>query len=264
MQRGEEFEIESCKYLNETYGSETITFEHLGGMDSTKPDIAVIKNGNIQYYIEAKASAAQSGQFVLKPDVKTRKFIFSSRNKSIKNEMVDAIIKYMNSNFDQYKDAGTGGEKINMDNEIFSKWIIDHYEKMNVKFVISEFNSSFVIVPIRKFADYFDITATFRIKKSGSREPAKKDITGITNLIRTTYPNVTFSTEDDALFADINSAVINNEFIFGQYTFQLSYRENNRYEVRKLSNTRNKNVIYSIKAKRSQNDDDLCEFRSQL
>ena len=85
MRPGEEFERSCFDYLEKYYKTENTDFYHEGGMDSTKSDIAVIKHGKIGFYIEAKDSSAQSGQFVLLPNEDTETFIFSPRNKSKPN-----------------------------------------------------------------------------------------------------------------------------------------------------------------------------------
>ena len=169
---GEKFEIRCYEYLKKFYKTKSTDFYHEGGMDSTKSDIAAIKNGKIVFYIEAKDAAAQSGQFVLLPNEDTKTFVFSPRNKSEPNEMTNIIIDYMNSNFQRFNNAGTSGEKLNINTNIFADWIIEHYENKNVRYVISR-DKDYVIFPIRKFKQYFDIVANYRIKKSGSRSNKK-------------------------------------------------------------------------------------------
>lgn len=65
MRPGEQFELPCYEYLKKFYRTNKTDFHHEGGMDSTKSDIAAIKNGKIDFYIEAKEATAQSGQFVL-------------------------------------------------------------------------------------------------------------------------------------------------------------------------------------------------------
>lgn len=100
-------------------------------------------------------------------------FVFSPRNHSEPNEMTNIIINYMNHDFDRFNNAGTAGQALDIDAAIFADWIIEHYKNKNVKYFIS-YDRNYIIFPIRKFKEYFDITANYRIKKSGSGEPAKK------------------------------------------------------------------------------------------
>mgnify|MGYP000959716052 FL=1 len=110
MRPGEEFEIKCYEYLKHNYSVGRVSFCHEGGMDSTKSDIAVIKDGRIKFYIEVKDTVSQSGQFVLLPNEESSTFVFSRRNHSEPNEMTEIIIEYMNSNFDRFNNAGTAGE----------------------------------------------------------------------------------------------------------------------------------------------------------
>lgn len=263
MKPGEEFEIRCYEYLKRLYTTDTTSFHLEGGMNSTKSDIAVIKNGYIDFYIEVKDTLAQSGQFVLLPDEESRTFVFSPRNHSEPNEMTEIIIKYMNSDFDRFNNAGTAGESLNIDSTVFSNWIIQHYAEKNVKYVIS-YKNDYVILPIRKFAKYFTIFAKYRIKKSGSGEPAKKDISTVKAMIQSFYPMVSFSSQGKKLFANIDSKITQDRFIIGKYNYYFSKHDNNIYEIRRLSNTYNMNVIFSIQLKQSQDQSDLDEFKADL
>lgn len=263
MKPGEAFEIKCCEYLNKVYSSTTLYFGREGGMDSTKSDITVNKNGTLKFYIEAKDTAAQSGQFVLIPDEVTKTFIFSPKNHSKQNEMTDLIIKYMNCDFDRFNNAGTAGEKLYIDNAIFSNWIVKHYQNKRVKYVISKGND-FVIFPIEEFSSYFNIEATFRIKKSGSSEPAKRDISDVKKLIAQEYPSVKFTLDGKKIFAHIDTPVYSTHFTMGNYTYYLSEQTSNLFEIRRLSNTYNMNVIFSIQLKKEQNIHDLKVFESDI
>ena len=128
---GEAFEIRCYEYLKAFYATRNINFERKGGMDSTTSDIAVIKNNKVDFYIEAKDSPAQSGQFVLLPDESTKTFVFSPKNHSTPNKLTDIMIEYMNQNFARFNHASTSGQSLEIDNHVFSGWIVEHYkEKM--------------------------------------------------------------------------------------------------------------------------------------
>lgn len=263
MHPGELFELKCYKYLKNKYTSEKVKFLHKGGMDSTESDIAVFKDKLLSFYVEAKDPIAQSGQFVLIPNNEAKTFTFSKNNRSLPNEMTNIIIKYMNNNFNKFVNAGTAGEKLNIDNSVFSNWIIKHYENKNVKYIIS-YNQNFIIFPIRKFAEYFIITGNYRIKKSGSGTPAKKDIDIIKDYIKSVYSSAIFSQEGKKLFVSISTPINKNKFNNGKYTYYLSKQKSNLYEIRKLSNTHNMNVIFSIKLIKNQSSDDLMEFEKDI
>lgn len=232
-------------------------------MDSTKSDIAVIKNGEVAFYIESKEALAQSGQFVLLPDEKREIFVFSPRNHSESNEMTNIIIDYMNSHFKHFDNAGTAGEAVEIDSGVFSDWIVNHYKKKGVKYVISG-DGDYVIFPIRRFNEYFEISAKYRVKKSGSGKPSKKDIPDIEALIKKSYSAAEFSQKDKKLFVCISEKIKKDRFALGRYTYFLSERASDTYEVRRLSNTYNMNVIFSVKLIKSQDKKDLEEFFSEL
>lgn len=263
MRPGEAFEIACYEYLKNFYSERNCKFYHEGGMDSTQSDIAVVKNGKIDFFIEAKDSIAQSGQFVLIPDENTETFIFSKRNRSKPNEMTNTIIEYMNRSFHRYNCAGTAGEVLDIDTSVFSQWIIEHYKERNVKYVIS-YDRGYIIFPIRKFNSYFDISATYRIKKSGSGEPAKKDIEMVKQKIKNIYPSVFFKNEGKKLLVKIEAPLTIDRFVLGKYTYYFSEKSTNIFEIRKLSNTYNMNVIFSIKLIKPQDANDLEEFESEI
>ena len=120
MSTWEQFEIDCTRFLMEQF-CEYATFIHQGGSDSTVPDIKVTTKKNKQFYIEAKHSPAQCGQFVLLPNVETRKFEYSRLNSTEINEFSKVIINHMNNNFEEFKEAGTAGKNIEFDNCTFRK-----------------------------------------------------------------------------------------------------------------------------------------------
>lgn len=267
MNPGEAFEKRCFEFLKNTYGKKGLVFQTKGGMDSTQSDIAVLKGGEVAFYIEAKDALAQSGQFVLTPDNQSETFIFSPRNRSRKNDLVEDMMNYMAKHFDQFCNAGTAGEQLDIPSDIFAKWIIGHYKERNVKYVISyDRNNGYVILPIRKFASYFSISATYRIKKSGSGAPARKNFTIIEETVKDMYSNAKISVKGKKLYADIPEPLSQNSFELDSFTYLFSSQEQDTslYEIRKLSNTKNKNVIFSIMLKRSQDPCDLEEFISDL
>lgn len=142
-------------------------------------------------------------------------------------------------------------------------WIIEHYKNKNVKYVIS-CDRDYVIFPIRKFERYFNIIANYRIKKSGSGEPAKKDIPTVKQMIKSYYTTAQFYQIEKKLFVDISEKNDKDQFVIGNYTYYLSKQNSGDYEVRRLSNTYNMNVIFRIELTKSQDKKDLDEFESDL
>ena len=113
MNKWEKFEQDCVEFLNKTYGMYA-KFTHKGGADSAVPDILVETRKGFCFYIEAKHSPAQCGQFVLLPDIMTQTFQYSKQNTDSINSSAQMIMEYMNQKFDDYRNAGTAGKEIVM------------------------------------------------------------------------------------------------------------------------------------------------------
>lgn len=246
MKNWEDFEIKTTEFLNKTFG-ENANFEHLGASDSTVADIKVTTNNDKVFYIEAKHSPAQCGQFVLLPNIETHTFDYSKLNAVPINTYSKQIIDFMNQDFDSFKEAGTKGKEIIMANgaEIFSNWIIDFYKNKNVKFFITNEN---LILPIEKFSDYFNVKAKFRVKRSGSSSVGSCNLKKITDYINKNFNQTKIEVVGDKLFVSSSNQLHNLRFVYDGFEYMFSQRED-KYEIRKLSNTFNANVIFSIELK---------------
>ncbi|MDO5018756.1 MAG: hypothetical protein Q4E02_05590 [Lagierella massiliensis] len=252
MEDWKKFELDCTEYLNKTYGN---NFSHLGFSDSTVSDIKFY-DGKKSFYLEAKMPSAQSGQFVLLPNYKERKFEFSSKNKSKVDESVTFIIHHMNKNFESYANAGTKGLDINLSQDLFSSWITNSYKKNGVKFFITK-GTGFIIFPVEKFQDYFNISCTYRVKKSGSSNVPKKLQEEVLKIIRKQDPNCT---ANDSFEIKSSKNLDKYSFSIGDTNFLVKEKSANLYRVRRLSNTKNANVIFSISLVQEQNECDLKTF----
>lgn len=250
MNNWEKFEKECTQYLNNIFGSYAF-FHHIGGTDSTKPDIEVkTKLGKI-FYIEIKHCPAQSGQFVLLPDNSANKFIYSSLNANPINIYTNKIIDFMNNNFEKFKLAGTKGENINIikGSQIFASWIIKIYKEKNIRFFIT---NDFKIIDIDNFMDYFNVSAKYRIKRSGSSSVGKNNMSKIIKYIKENYQDISYLEEkENKLFISSKKNLNGNRFLYEGNEYMISAR-NTIYEVRKLSKTYNANVIFSIDVKNNK------------
>lgn len=256
MTNWKKFELECVDYLNQRYGE---YFEHLGFSDSTKSDIQYSR-GEKTFFIEVKMPSAQSGQFVLLPDRENRKFIFSPRNKSELDDNVQSIINHMNNHFDLYENVGTEGEEINLSQELFSNWIINNYKKQGVKFFITK-GKDFIVFPIKNYSEYFEISCIFRIKKSGSSNVPKKRQKEV--LLELQRMNFDFKLIDDFKIKT-HDEVDNLRFSVNDTDYMVKKFNENIYRIRKLSNTHNPNVIFSINLIKEQEMKDLREFEMNL
>lgn len=247
MSNWENFEIECVDYLNHEFGSYA-KFIHQGGSDSTVPDIFVETLNGKSFYIEAKCCPAQCGQFVLLPDIKTQSFIYSKLNANPINNYAQLIMQHMNARFDEYREAGTSGKEIEMRNgsDVFSDWIIKIYQDKGARFFIT---NNYVVLPIERFKEYFYVTAKYRIKRSGSSNVGKRRF----NIIKSYITSADYIINDvsetgDKLYVSSPQDLHNKRFIIDDAEYMFSLRDD-KYEIRKLSNTYNANVIFSIKNK---------------
>lgn len=245
MSKWEDFEIECTVFLNRRFG-EYATFIHQGGSDSTVPDILVqTKTGN-SFYMDAKHCPAQCGQFVLIPNIETGTFEYSNLNANRINSYAKLIMQYMNQSFDEYREAGTAGKDIDMPNgtDIFSNWILQTYQDKGVRFFIT---NHFTILPIEHLQKYFDVTAKYRIKRSGSGNVGKNRLKLVMDYILSHNYNILSSRiSNNKLFVVSPLSLHNKRFILQGNEYMFSLR-GNEYELRKLSNTYNANVIFSIR-----------------
>ena len=243
MPNWKEFELNCTKYLNDNF-SKYAFFIHEGAEDSTKPDIKVITKTNDIFYIEAKLCPAQCGQFVLVPDIQSSTFTYSPQNDDPINIYSKTIQSHMNKSFEEYKEAGTTGKEIYFDNDtdIFCKWIFEHYKRKNVRFIIT---NNFKILRLEDFANHFIPSGTYRVKRSGSGDVGAKRIPKIKNYISSNYDVINMRDDGSKLFATSDNEYHNSRFYYEIYEYMFSKRIS-EYEIRKLSNTFNANVIFNI------------------
>ena len=140
-----------------------------------------------------------------------------------------------------------------------STWIKKNYKLKNVKFIISKFNKKYIIFPLAKFEEYFNITAKYRIKKSGSSELSKNNIQTVENFLK-----AKLFVQGKKSFLISSNFKDKEKFQFDDFDIQLSLKSPEKFEVRQLSNTFNRNVIFSISAKKDQDSNDLILFEKEL
>ncbi len=254
----EDFEINCTELLNRKFG-DYASFKHEGGSDSTVPDIKVTTKSGRVFYIEAKHSPAQCGQFVLLPDIGSRTFIYSHQNTTRINTYAKRIMEHMNTQFDDFKEAGTAGKDIIMNNgsEIFSNWIIETYENKGTRYFIT---NNFTILPIERFSEYFNVSAKYRVKRSGSSSVGKSNVSNVLRYIKSHgYVIESIRENGGKLFVESYQQLHNQRFLLCGHEYMLSLRDS-EYEIRKLSNTFNANVIFSINFKNIINGVKADEF----
>ena len=114
---------------------------------------------------------------------------------------------------------------------------------------IISLKTDYTILPIDHFLEYFDVTAKYRIKRSGSSNVGKSKLESVKNYINSHDYIITNSRiAGDKLFMASPQQLHEQRFLLRGIEYMFSLREN-EYELRKLSNTYNANVIFSIKYK---------------
>lgn len=258
MREWEKFERECCDYLSKTYGSDRVSFIWEGGSDSTAPDIKVYIEGENKFNIEVKSTSAQSGQFVVLNQ--NGKFVFSSRNKSTA-ENAEIFLHYMNDNYDRFSIATTAGINLNLGANDINKWITEYYLSKNSQFIITRDCSSFIILPIDKYGEYFETICKYRIKRSGSSNVSK----AYANKIVSLFGGQSYTYIDEKkLCVKSNRYIVKDRLSLDNYDYYVSEKFDDYLYIRKLSNTRNANVIFSIRLKQQQEFSDLELFKEAL
>ena len=260
METWKEFEKSCYIYLVREYGK-FCSFEPLGESDSTSSDIRVITKNNGKFFVETKEAVAQCGQFVLYPDEENGKFVYYPRNKSPLNKYSQDIIDYMSDNFRAFAEAGTRGCNINVPDKVFYGWIKNYYASKNVRFFITK-ASNYIIFPIEQFEKYFAVSATYRVKRSGSSDPAKSNVPEIRCTLSTLNCNYELLTANGKMYVKTNRDIDGLKLKGLKYTYLFNQTEHNIFNIRKLSNTENANVIFSISLKKEQDIIDLREFEN--
>lgn len=259
MRDWEQLEIECTSYLTQNYGNSEITFVHQGLSDSTTSDIAVNKNNEMLFYIEVKSPNSQSGQFVLNENPNNKKFTYSDKNKTEMTKSKAKIIKFINLDYEKYVNAGTRGYIIDIDKNVISDCVKEHYALKGVKYVMT-YDDQYIIIPLERINEYFDITANFRIKKSGSSKVPANEEKIVESFFNLETGIIETYREEKRLIAKTDNTVLRSVVSIDDNEYYFSPRKENEYEIRKLSKTNNMNVIFSLKLIKKQDERDLKDF----
>ncbi|UUD35099.1 hypothetical protein NPA07_04825 [Mycoplasmopsis caviae] len=251
------FEIEGTDFLNKMFSGKA-KFTRCGGTNSKNSDIMVEKQNGEIFYIEVKYCPAQSGQFVLLPNLDSKKFEYSPLNDSKINKYAQEIINHMNSKFQYYVKAGTSGKELIFSNSqsIFSDWIKSHYKRKKVRFILV---NNFKLVDIENINEAFNISAKYRVKKSGTSNVSIKKQPEIIKYIQENYSIIKIVSSNKKLLVWSNFNLHNIRFNINNYEYLFSKRDN-CFEIRKLSNTFNASVIFSINIKKDAKYMPITDF----
>lgn len=258
-----EFEEKCFNYLQSTY--KNVKFNLIGGSNSKISDIKVIDK---DFFIEIKSPRSQCGQFVVLPN--GDQFKYSERNIITENEYSNFIINYMNDNFSTFYDVikkRYGSVNIYVDNYILVNWIINFYKTKKVKYFITKKEDNYIIFPLEKINNYFNIKAVYRKKTSGSSCLPCIDVPAI----RIFFENMKIKFKLEELGSNKQWIIItehalkDKKIVINKVRYQFKKYKDNIYIIRKLSNTNNHNVIFSINLiKNYQEEEDLISFLEDI
>ena len=130
------------------------------------------------------------------------------------------------------------------------------YNFKNAKYFITNNN---VIFSIEDFSKFFNVKAKYRIKRSGSSAVGNKYINKVESYLKANFNIFNIEKSEDKLFIKSELNLHNKRFIIDGYEFMISKRDDS-YEIRKLSNTFNANVIFSVNLKNGISGISITEF----
>ena len=261
-----EFELSCASYLSERYAHYDCHFLVSGGFDSSSPDIVVSKNGKHLCNIEVKEPNAQCSQFVAFPDQATRSFIYSPMNHpSMASDSSAAILQEMAKDFDRYKKPSS--KELGLDKELYYNRIIDYYtEYKDSQFFITRESieyGEFIIFPTNALRDYFNVSACYRQKKSGSHNPNIKERDALSEvLIKNNIEAIDIIHNGKYTDILLKSDCGDRFIIASSIDFQFKRIYDKLYRVTCLGKTNNPNVIFSISPKLPWKEPDWRSFES--
>jgi len=257
LQKWEVFQNQATEFLNDNFD---INFAMEGGFDATTSEITARNIDQVLTTIEAKFCPAQAGQIILLSD--GNKFTFSEKSKNTSNSFTQEIIDYLNDNYESFQ--GTNSATIPITNISYStlfKWVKKVYSDKNVEWMIAskEFCNltadDTLLAPLNEIEKYFDISITFRRKKTGNDHIPGKDLLDFQEEMDLVNPNYQIKRTNNRYLMTLNSKVTN--FNIGtKYLLSMTNKECQYYIKKKDMNT-NPNVVFQLNLK------DNIEFQSK-
>ena len=171
----------------------------------------------------------------------------------------------MNENYDDFIEARKKGVSIKLPVLVFYSWIKEHYKNKKTKYIMTKYKEQYIIFPLERLEDYFKVEATYRIKKSGSSSLNKKSKEEFEYNLKKL--GIVYE-ENNGNYNFLDSSIEDKQkFSFGNNHYML--RDSNEgYKVRKLSNTANANVIFSLELRKNIKEEnikkDLLKFEKDI
>lgn len=240
------FEKNVTSYLNSLFDDNIFSFKNFGSSNSNKTDISVFYRNKVICNIECKYKKSQSSQFVLLTDFEQKKFIYSKKNKSPIEDAYE-LLQHMNGRFGYYsqkKNNNSINNTLLCDEEVLYNFVMRNLSRKADLIISSDYSDNFnnerplTITPISKLPLNYNISATYRTKRSGTRAANKNDLIDIN--IETIDKNGRFFITDKETRLPI--------YLTEKIYLSNADRDGNR-EIRIRSNTNNANVIFTLSLK---------------
>jgi hypothetical protein len=233
LQKWEVFQDEATDFLNNYFKADFIMD---GGFDATTSYITAKKENHVLTTIEAKFGPTLAGQIVLLSH--SNKFSFSDKSKNTENAYTQEILKYLNDNYASFKGANTASIPIDISDSTLYNWVKEVYKEKSVQWIISSkkhnmlTQNDLLFIPVNEIANYFDISITFRRKKTGNTHIPGKDISD-------------FKTQMDLISEDYQVKKTDNKYLLTATSRLCEFNIGNKY----LLTMTNVDCQYFIKKK---------------
>jgi len=257
LQKWEVFQNQATDFLSEYFD---IHCAMEGGFDATTSEITVRDTNRVITTIEAKFCPAQAGQIILLND--GNKFTFSDKSKNSSNTYTQEIIKHLNTNYDAFQ--GNSSATIPVSDISYStlyKWVKAVYSEKNVEWLIAskEFCNltakDTLLAPLAEIEKYFDISITFRRKKTGNDHIPGKDLIDFQEELDEITHDYTIKRTNNRYLLTLGERVSN--FNIGtKYLLSMTNKESQYYIKKKDMNT-NPNLLIKLNLK------DTIEFKEE-
>ena len=249
-----DFEKNVTDYLSKNIDTDGIEFIQSGGSNANEPDINVFREGCPIFSIECKKSTSQSSQFVLID--KNNSFEWSDQN-TTDPISTEKIIDHMNDHYPYYsktKENGSINNELICGKDLMFDRVINHLKSKSKLVASSDHDNGFgpnsydnplSIFHIDDMKQHFEISGTYRTKRSGTSPATEGDLELLPDEI---YPLIR---THDGRFHIYDPNKERGDYHGPDNTLFLSktVKVGGLREIRKRSMTNNANVIFTLKLK---------------
>ena len=194
-------------------------------------------------------------------------------NESAK-EKTKEILKYMNKNYEYYKNPTQGSIKLRCEEKMMYNCVEKYLKEKNIKFLISSSNAEdCVVISSNNFKRNFSITSgNYRRKKSGTSDLPIKYRQEVKEYLYNKFNESNFEEDKKKFFIKVKKdflkdlkSDLNRSFNFEDFTVFLSKTENEmKFRIKKKSKTNGPTVIFSIDFHNNAKDNDLSLLKETI